>query len=42
MRMRNPIACAAREAVLRVIPVKPFMKFYVRVNRRAGTDIESR
>ncbi len=39
----NPVACWAREAVLRSIPVKPFVKtfvkFYVRINRRAGTDI---
>ena len=39
MRIRNPIACYAREVALRVFPVKPIMKFYVRVNRRAGTDV---
>ena len=39
MRTRNPVACWVRERVLRSIPVKPFMKFYVRINRRAGTDI---
>jgi 2-polyprenyl-6-methoxyphenol hydroxylase-like FAD-dependent oxidoreductase len=39
MRTTNPVACWVREAVLRSIPVKPFMKFYVKVNRRAGTDI---
>lgn len=38
MRTTNPLACWARERVLKAIPVKPFMKFYVRVNRRAGTD----
>jgi len=38
MRTMNPVACYLREAVLRVIPVKTFAKFYVRINRRAGTD----
>jgi len=42
MRMRNPVACAVRDAVLQFVPVKPFMKFFVRVNRRAGTDVEAR
>jgi 2-polyprenyl-6-methoxyphenol hydroxylase-like FAD-dependent oxidoreductase len=41
MRMQNPLACSAREAVLRMAPIKAFMKFYVRVNRRAGTDVTS-
>ena len=39
MRIRNPIACYAREIALRAVPVKPIMRFYVRVNRRAGTDV---
>ena len=38
----NPLACCAREVVLRLAPVKPFAKFYVRINRRAGTDVTSR
>jgi 2-polyprenyl-6-methoxyphenol hydroxylase-like FAD-dependent oxidoreductase len=41
MRIRNPVACYAREMALRALPVKPLMKLYVRVNRRAGTDVES-
>jgi 2-polyprenyl-6-methoxyphenol hydroxylase-like FAD-dependent oxidoreductase len=41
MRMQNPLACSVREAVLRMVPIKPFMKFYVKVNRRAGTDVTS-
>lgn len=38
MRIRNPVACAVREAVIRMAPLKAVMKFYVRVNRRAGTE----
>jgi 2-polyprenyl-6-methoxyphenol hydroxylase-like FAD-dependent oxidoreductase len=41
MRTTNPIACAVREAVIRVAPLKPLMKLYVRINRRAGTDVRS-
>jgi 2-polyprenyl-6-methoxyphenol hydroxylase-like FAD-dependent oxidoreductase len=39
MRTTNPVASYVREAVVRLIPVKPFVKFYVRINRRAGTDV---
>jgi 2-polyprenyl-6-methoxyphenol hydroxylase-like FAD-dependent oxidoreductase len=39
MRTTNPIACYLREGVVRLIPVKPFVKFYVRINRRAGTNM---
>jgi 2-polyprenyl-6-methoxyphenol hydroxylase-like FAD-dependent oxidoreductase len=39
MRMTNPVACGLREGVVRLIPVKPFVKFYVRINRRAGTEV---
>jgi len=39
MRMTNPIGCGIREAVVRLIPVRPLVKFYARVNRRAGTDV---
>jgi 2-polyprenyl-6-methoxyphenol hydroxylase-like FAD-dependent oxidoreductase len=35
MGTMNPLACYLREAVVRMIPVKPFAKFYVRINRRA-------
>jgi 2-polyprenyl-6-methoxyphenol hydroxylase-like FAD-dependent oxidoreductase len=41
MRIRNPIVCYARELALRAFPLKPIMKLYVRVNRRAGTDVRS-
>lgn len=40
MGTTSPVACYLREAVVRMIPVKPFAKFYVRINRRAGTDVE--
>ena len=39
MGTMNPLACSLREIVVRMIPVKPFAKFYVRINRRAGTDV---
>lgn len=41
MRIRNPIVCYLRELALRAFPVKAIMKLYVRVNRRAGTDVRS-
>jgi salicylate hydroxylase len=41
MRIRNPLACYAREVALRAVPVTAIMKFYVRVNRRAGTDVRA-
>ena len=41
MRIRNPIVCYGRELAFRAFPVRPIMKFYVRVNRRAGTDVRS-
>lgn len=37
MGLTNPIACWAREMVLRLIPVKPLVRYYGHVNRRAGT-----
>jgi 2-polyprenyl-6-methoxyphenol hydroxylase-like FAD-dependent oxidoreductase len=39
MGTMNPLACYLREAVLRMIPVKPVARFYMRINRRAGTDV---
>jgi 2-polyprenyl-6-methoxyphenol hydroxylase-like FAD-dependent oxidoreductase len=39
MRTRNPVACYVREVVLRLIPVRPLVKVFARINRRAGTDI---
>ena len=39
MRTTNPLACLVREAVIRVAPIKPLVKVYARINRRAGTDV---
>ena len=39
MRVSNPALCYARELVFRAVPVKPLIKFYTRINRRAGTDV---
>ncbi len=39
MRMTNPVACYLRELVVRMMPVKAMVKIFVRINRRAGTDV---
>jgi 2-polyprenyl-6-methoxyphenol hydroxylase-like FAD-dependent oxidoreductase len=39
MGTMNPLACYVRDGVVRMIPVKRFAKFYVRINRRAATDV---
>jgi 2-polyprenyl-6-methoxyphenol hydroxylase-like FAD-dependent oxidoreductase len=39
MSTMNPVACAARELAIRMMPVKAIMKFLVKINRRAGTDV---
>ena len=39
MRAMNPIACGIREVAIRLAPVELFLKLYVRINRRAGTDV---
>ena len=39
MRTTNPVACYIREVVVRLIPVKSMVKVFVRINRRAGTDV---
>jgi 2-polyprenyl-6-methoxyphenol hydroxylase-like FAD-dependent oxidoreductase len=41
MRISNPALCYARQLAFRAVPVKPLIKFYVRINRRAGTDVEA-
>ena len=41
MRISNPALCYARELAFRALPVKPIIKFYVRINRRDGTDVEA-
>jgi 2-polyprenyl-6-methoxyphenol hydroxylase-like FAD-dependent oxidoreductase len=39
MASTNPVACTLREWVMRAIPAKTFARLYVRINRRAGTDV---
>jgi hypothetical protein len=39
MATTNSVACGLREFVLRIIPITTFARLYVRVNRRAGTDV---
>jgi 2-polyprenyl-6-methoxyphenol hydroxylase-like FAD-dependent oxidoreductase len=39
MRSTNPVVCYTREIAVRLIPVKPFVKLFARINRRAGTDV---
>ena len=39
MATTNPLVCAVREFVLRAIPVTTFARFFVRINRKAGTDL---
>jgi 2-polyprenyl-6-methoxyphenol hydroxylase-like FAD-dependent oxidoreductase len=39
MRTTNPVACGVREALVRLVPVGRFVRFYARINRRAGTAI---
>lgn len=42
MRTTNPVACSVRDAIVRLMPVKTFVKLYMRINRRARTDISLR
>jgi 2-polyprenyl-6-methoxyphenol hydroxylase-like FAD-dependent oxidoreductase len=42
MKMRNPIGCYMREVAVRMVPVKPLVKVFARINRRAGTAIDDR
>jgi 2-polyprenyl-6-methoxyphenol hydroxylase-like FAD-dependent oxidoreductase len=39
MATTNPLACHLRELALRAMPITTFAKLYVRINRRAGTDV---
>ncbi len=41
MRMTNPVACTLRELAIRMIPVGAAAKLYMRLNRRAGTDVST-
>ena len=42
MATTNPIACYLRELFARAIPMTTFARIFVRINRRAGTDIRYR
>ena len=39
MRTMNPVSCAVRELVIRMMPVTAIVKFLVKINRRAGTAV---
>lgn len=39
MRTTNATLCALRDLGIRLMPVQQFVKFTVRINRRAGTDV---
>jgi 2-polyprenyl-6-methoxyphenol hydroxylase-like FAD-dependent oxidoreductase len=39
MAATNPVVCTLREWVLRAIPARTFARLFVRINRRAGTDV---
>ena len=39
MATTNAVVCGLREFVLRIIPITTFARLYVRVNRRAGTEL---
>jgi 2-polyprenyl-6-methoxyphenol hydroxylase-like FAD-dependent oxidoreductase len=39
MKSTNPVACALRDAIVRMIPVTTMAKVLVAINRRAGTDV---
>ena len=40
MRMTNPVGCYLREIIVRLLPVAPMARVFVRINRRAGTDVQ--
>jgi len=42
MRMTNPMGCALRELVIRVMPLTTFTKLWTGISRRAGTDVTTR
>lgn len=42
MATTNPVLCTVRELVLRAIPITTFARFFVRINRAAGTDVTHR
>jgi 2-polyprenyl-6-methoxyphenol hydroxylase-like FAD-dependent oxidoreductase len=42
MRMTNPVGCAMRELVIRMMPITTFTKLWTGISRRAGTDVTTR
>jgi 2-polyprenyl-6-methoxyphenol hydroxylase-like FAD-dependent oxidoreductase len=41
MRSTSPVASWMREAAVRLIPIRPFVKIVATLNRRAGTDLST-
>jgi len=39
MRMTHPVGCYLRELAIRLVPAEPVMRLFIRINRRAGTDV---
>ncbi len=39
MGTTNPVACRLREVAVRLTPIKPLVKMWAAINRRAGTDV---
>ena len=39
MATTSPMLCTIRELVLRAIPITTFARFFIRINRKAGTDV---
>ena len=39
MGTTNPVACRLREIAVRLAPIKPLVKMWAAINRRAGTDV---
>jgi hypothetical protein len=42
MATTNPALCRLREWVIRAIPITTFARFFIKVNRSAGTDVRHR
>jgi 2-polyprenyl-6-methoxyphenol hydroxylase-like FAD-dependent oxidoreductase len=39
MRSTNPVVCSLRDLAVRVVPIAPIVRLFVRINRNAGTDV---
>ena len=42
MGTTNPIVCSLRDVAIRVAPIETFAKIFMRINKRAGTDVRGR